>query len=169
MCFVLLAGCKNQAPPAAETTATAPAAEAPAAASAPGPAAEASAPSAPSEAAGNKFAEESYDLVMQPKGSYASGQAGEAEIVLTAKPPFHMSPTYPYKFKVKESAGLKFANLVVDKDLVKLEHTRAVVPVAFTPEGAGKHTVTGKIFFGICKEDQCQPVNHELALDIDVK
>jgi hypothetical protein len=148
--FFSLAGCKNQTPPAAEASVPEP----------PPPAA---------EAAGNKFSDESYDLVMQPKGAYASGQPGEAEVVLTAKPPFHMSQDYPYKLKLNESPGLKFPKPVVEKDQVKLEAMSAVVPVGFTVEGAGKHTVSGKLFFGICKEDQCKPVNHELALDIDVK
>ena len=150
--FLLLTGCKNQTPPAAE-------------ASVPEPVAVAPAP----EAAGNKFSDESYDLVLRPKGDYAAGKAGEAEVVLTAKPPFHMSQDYPYKLKLNESPGLKFAGPVVDKAQVKLEAMSAVVPVSFIPEGAGKHTVSGKLYFGICKEDQCKPVNHELALDIDVK
>ena len=166
-----LSACKNQAPPAAEATATEPAAPAaaPGAASAPAPGAVDSAAAAPAEAAASKYSEVGFDLVLQPKGAYASGQAGEAEIVLSAKAPFHVNDKYPYKFKIKEAPGLKFTNLVVAKDLVKLEPARATVPVAFTPESAGKHTVAGQLSFSVCTVDKCMIEKRELALEIEAK
>jgi pyruvate/2-oxoglutarate dehydrogenase complex dihydrolipoamide acyltransferase (E2) component len=169
-------GCKNQAPPAAEATAAEPAPPAPAAAPPSGAAAADSATgaAAPAEAAAampaaSKYSEAGFDLVLQPKGSYTSGQAGEAEIVLNAKAPFHVNNQYPYKFKVKEAPGLKFANLVVAKDLVKIEPAKATVPVAFTPESAGKHTVAGQLSFSVCTDDKCMIEKRELALEIDAK
>jgi len=170
--LVLLAasGCKNQAPPAAEATAAEPVAPPPAApAAAAESAAAAPAEAAPSTPAASKYTEAGFDLVLQPKGSYTSGQAGEAEIVLNAKAPFHVNEKYPYKFKLKEAPGLKFPNLVVAKDAVKLEPTRATVPVAFTPESAGKHTVAGQLSFSVCTEDKCMIEKRELALEIDAK
>jgi hypothetical protein len=124
---------------------------------------------APSAPAASKYTEAGFDLVLQPKGSYASGQAGEAEIVLNAKEPFHVNEKYPYKFKLKEAPGIKFPNLVVSKDLVKLEPTKATVPVAFTPESAGKHTVAGQLSFSVCTNDKCMIEKRDLALEIDAK
>ena len=144
-----LSGCKNQPPPAAEATAAEPPPPAPAAAS--------------------KYSEAPFDVVIQPKGAYSSGQAGAAEIVISAKPPFHANDKYPYKFKLNEAPGLKFANLVVDKDAVKVEKTTATLSVPFTPESAGKHTVSGKLFFSVCNEDQCLVEKRDLALDIESK
>src|SRR5664279_940251 len=107
--LVSLSACKNKAPPAAEATATAAAPNAPAAAAAaaadPAPAAADSAP-VPAAAAESKYSEAGFDLVLQPKGDYASGKAGEAEVVLSAKPPYHVNDKYPYKFKLKEAPGL---------------------------------------------------------------
>jgi pyruvate/2-oxoglutarate dehydrogenase complex dihydrolipoamide acyltransferase (E2) component len=167
-----VSACKNQAPPAAEATAAEPAPPAPAAA--PVAAAADSAVAAPAEAApaapaASKYSEAGFDLVLQPKGTYTSGQAGEAEIVLNAKAPFHVNDKYPYKFKIKEAPGLKFANLVVAKDSVKLEPAKATVPVAFTPESAGKHTVAGQLSFSVCTDDKCMIEKRELALEIDAK
>jgi hypothetical protein len=165
-------GCKNQAPPAAEATATESAASPPAsapAAAAPAPAAGDSAAAEPAADASDKFSEAGFDLVLQPKGAYTSGQAGEADIVLSAKAPFHVNQNYPYKFKLKEAPGLKFANLVVAKDAVKLEPARATVPVAFTPETAGKHTLAGQLSFSVCTDDKCMIEKRQLALDIDAK
>jgi len=161
--------CKNQAPPAAEATAAEPVAAAPAAPVAAGSAAAAPAEAAPSVPAASKYTEAGFDLALQPKGAYTSGQAGEAEIVLNAKAPFHVNEKYPYKFKLKEAPGLKFANLVVAKESVKLEPTRATVPVAFTPESAGKHTVAGQLSFSVCTEDKCMIEKRDLALEIDAK
>ncbi|MEI9938838.1 MAG: hypothetical protein WDO69_16590 [Pseudomonadota bacterium] len=165
-----LSGCKNQAPPAAEATAQEPAPSAPVAASAATAAAAAADPAAaPAAAAASQYSEAPFDLVIQPKGAYASGQAGAAEIVISAKPPFHANDKYPYKFKLNEAPGLKFANLVVDKDAVKVEKTRATLSVGFTPESAGKHTVSGKLFFSVCNDDQCLVEKRDLTLDIDAK
>jgi hypothetical protein len=169
---IALAACKNQAPPAAETTASAPASTAPAAPaenSAAAPAAADSAAAAPATPATSKYSEANFDLALSPKGSYASGQAGEAEIVLSAKAPFHVNQNYPYKFKLKEAPGLKFASPVVGKDAVKLEPARATLPVAFTPETAGKHTLAGQLSFSVCTDDKCMIEKRELSLDIDAK
>ena len=89
--------------------------------------------------------------------------------VLNAKAPFHVNQNYPYKFKLKETPGVKYANMVVAKDQVKLEPARATLPVAFTPETAGKHTVTGQLSFSVCTDDKCMIEKRDLALEIDAK
>jgi len=173
--FCCLSGCKNQPPPAAEATAAEPAPPPPVATAAAAVAAAASAQPAPAPAAApaaSKYSEAPFDVVIQPKGAYAAGQAGAVELVVTAKPPFHANDKYPYKFKLVEAPGLKFANLVVDKevkDAVKVEKMRATVSVALTPESAGKHTVSGKLFFSVCNDDQCLVEKRDLALEIESK
>jgi hypothetical protein len=172
-CISNLSACKNQAPPAAEATAAEPSPPPPVAASAaaptPSPAAADPAPAAAAAPAASKYSEAPFDVVIQAKGGYASGQAGAAEIVISAKPPFHANDKYPYKFKLNQAPGLKFANLVVDKDAVKVEKMRATLSVALTPESAGKHTVSGKLFFSVCNDDQCLVEKRDLALDIEAK
>jgi len=171
-CLSSLAGCKNQPPPAAEASAEpAPPPPAPNAAAAPVAAAASAAPAAaaPTAAVASKYSEAPFDVEIQAKGAYASGQAGTAEIVVNAKPPFHANDKYPYKFKLNETPGIKYANLVVDKDAVKVEKTKATVSVPLTPESAGKHTVSGKLFFSVCNDDQCLVEKRDLALEIDAK
>ncbi|HEY4103867.1 MAG TPA: hypothetical protein VGM44_08250 [Polyangiaceae bacterium] len=170
LCALSTASCKNQTPPAAEATA-AESAPSPANAAPATPAGDsaAAASNAPAGPATSKYSESNFDLVLAPKGNYASGQAGEAEIVLSAKAPFHVNQNYPYKFKLKEAPGLKFASPVVGKDQVKLEPARATLPVAFTPESAGKHTLAGQLSFSVCTDDKCMIEKRELALDIDAK
>jgi len=170
--LVSFSACKNQTPPAAEASAAAPAPDAPASASAaaaPAPAAaDSAAPAAAAAPAESKYSEAGFDLVLQPKGDYASGKAGEADVVLSAKPPYHVNDKYPYKFKLKEAPGLSFANMVVTKELVKFEPARATVPVAFTPS-AGKHTLSGQLSFSVCTDDKCMIEKRDLALEIEAK
>jgi hypothetical protein len=164
-----VSACKNQPPPAAEASAE-PTPVAPAATAATPAAAPASAaPAVAAPAAASKYSEAPFEVELQPKGTYTSGQAGTAEIVISAKPPFHANDKYPYKFKLNEASGLKYANLVIDKEAVKVEKTRATLSVPLTPESAGKHTVSGKLFFSVCNDDQCLVEKRDLALEIDAK
>lgn len=112
---------------------------------------------------------EGFELTFSPKGTYSVGKPGEAEIVLVARAPFHVNEKYPYKFKLKDSAGLKFASPVVGKDRVKLEEKRATLSVPFTVETPGQHTVAGLFLFSVCAEDKCLIERKELALDIVAK
>jgi hypothetical protein len=145
-----------------------------AAAARPGPAAEpqaapAGAPeTAEALAASSKVSEANFDLSIEPKGAFKSGQAGTVEIVLLAKGPFKVNDKYPYKFKVKEAAGVKYPGPVI-KEGVKLEKTRAVLPVTFTPESAGKKEIAGRFDFSVCTPERCLIEKRELALAIDVK
>ena len=163
--LVSLSACKNQAPPAPEATAEATPNPPPGASAAALPAAAEPAPATP---AASKYSEAAFDLELTPKGEYASGKSGEADIVLNAKAPFHVNQQYPYKFKLKESPGLSYPNMVVSKESVKLEPARATVPVLFTPE-AGKHTVSGQLSFSVCTDDKCVIEKRDLALEIEAK
>ncbi len=167
-----VSACKNQAPPAAEATtaATEPSASSPPSSSSGAPVAVATdSAAAPARAAESRYSEAGFDLVLQPKGDYASGKAAEVDVVLSAKPPFHVNDKYPYKFKLKDAPGLTFANMVVTKDSVKFEPARATVPVAFTPTSLGKHTVSGQLSFSICTDDKCMIEKRDLALEIEAK
>ncbi len=183
--FLLLGGlalavaCSKEVTPGAEpqsgvgrspVTTSAAAVAAPPAAPAPEPqAAPGAAPeTAEALAASNKVSEPNFDLSIEPKGDFKSGQAATVEIGLLAKGPFKVNDKYPYKFKVKEGAGVKFPGPVI-KDGVKLEKTRAVLPVPFTPESTGKKQIAGRFDFSVCTPERCLIEKRELALAIDVK
>ena len=138
------------------------------------PAAQAAAPQAPPAAAepaagSARVDEANFTINITPSGSYAAGKAGEAQIVLDAKPPFHVNEKYPYKFKLKDAPGLTFANAVVGKDNVKLETQRATMSVPFTVKDAGKHTLAGQFSFSVCTEDKCLMEKRDLALSLEAK
>src|SRR5688572_26273622 len=140
--LVLASACSKETPPAAEearspaggATTTAAAAQADPATKPAALAEPAAKPAEASPSAGQaKFSDASFDLVLSPKGDYKAGQAGEAEILLTAKEPFHVNDKYPYKFKAKEGSGVKYTAPVTSKEAVKLETMKATMTVGFTP------------------------------------
>lgn len=165
--------CSKETPPAAEEPRSASNAAAPQAAPGAPPAAGApSAAAAPAEAAAPagaaKFSDTGFDLSLDaPKAALKAGQAGSVEVVLTAKAPFHVNDKYPIKLKLKETPGVKYENLTIGKDAVKLEAMKAVMPVSFTPE-AGKRTVAGQFSFSVCTEDKCLMEKRDLSIDVNV-
>jgi hypothetical protein len=171
----LLAGCSKETPPAAEeprsaSNATTPQAppRAPKAGSAAPAAAAPEAVAAPTGAA--KFSDTAFELSLDaPKASLKAGQPGTVEIVLAAKAPFHVNDKYPIKLKLKETPGVKYEKLVIGKDAVKLEAMKAVMPVSFTPDAAGKRTVAGQLAFSVCTEDKCLMEKRDLVLDVNVE
>jgi hypothetical protein len=169
----LLLACSKETPPAAESPRSASNAAAPqaapagadAAAAAPAPAA---ADAAPTGSA--KFSDTGFELSLEaPKAPVKAGQAGNVEVVLAAKPPFHVNDKYPIKLKLKETPGVKYENMTITKDAVKLEPMKAVMPVSFTPDAAGKRTVAGQFSFSVCTEDKCLMEKRDLLLDVNVE
>jgi hypothetical protein len=170
----LLFGCSKETPPAAEEPRSASNAASPQPSpQAANPAGAAAAPTSPEAAAAptgaSKFSDTGFDLSIDAKGNLKAGQAGAVEVVLTAKAPYHVNDKYPIKLKLKETPGVKYENLIVGKDAVKLEAMKAVMPVSFTPDGAGKRTVAGQFAFSVCTEDKCLMEKRDLLLDVVVE
>jgi hypothetical protein len=173
----LLFGCNKETPPAAEEPRSASNPATPqlppgavavdvASAAAPGGAAPAT---SPAPAGAPKFTDAAFDLSIEaPKAPLKAGQAGNVEIVLVAKAPFHVNDKYPIKLKLKETPGVKYESLTVGKDAAKVEAMKAVMPVAFTPD-SGKRTVAGTFSFSVCTEDKCLMEKRELALNVSVE
>jgi hypothetical protein len=168
----LLLGCNKETPPAAEeprsaSNATAPQTMPPAPAADGAPAAAAAGDAAPAAAA--KITDAAFELSLDaPKASLKAGQVGTVEVVLVAKAPFHVNDKYPLKLKLKETPGIKYESLVIGKDAAKVEQMKAVMPVSFTPDGAGKRSVAGQLAFSVCTEDKCLMEKRDLALEINV-
>ena len=174
-CAWLAIACNKETPPAAEEPRSAEdASGSPTTAAALKPAEGVTPAAAVTEAAGatttaaSKVSDPSFELTLQPKAGLKAGQAGNVEIVLVAKAPFHVNEKYPIKLKLKETPGLKYESLTLGKDAVKLETQRATLPIGLTPERAGKFTVAGQFAFSVCTDDKCLMEKRDLALDVSV-
>jgi hypothetical protein len=183
LALALAVACSKESPPTAEQPKSpigaaaqpevaaalpAPPAAEPAAGLKPAVAAEPAA-AEPAAAGASQVTDTSFELKIAPKGAYEAGKPAEAEIVLDAKPPFHVNDKYPYKFKLKEAKGLTFPAPLVGKDAVKLEKARATMSVAFTPQTAGKHELGGQFSFSVCTDDKCLIEKRDLSLLVDAK
>lgn len=168
----LMLGCNKETPPAAEEPRSASDAAAPLAAAnqATAPGAEAAAAADAAAPSGvQKVTDSSFEVSLEPpKAGLKAGQPGSVEVVLIAKAPFHVNEQYPIKLKLKETPGVKYESLTIGKDAVKLETMKAVMPVSFTPDGAGKRTVAGQFSFSVCTDDKCLMEKRDLALDLMV-
>jgi hypothetical protein len=178
--LLLLPACSKEPPPAAEQ-ARAPVGASPEVAQPAKPAAEAPAPSAPvvqaaqpaepaaSGAAASQLSEGPFELKLQGAGPFEVGKPAKAELVLLAKAPFHVNDKYPYKFKLKEAAGLTFPAPVVGKDAAVLEKASVTMAVPFSATSAGKHTLAGQFAFSVCTDEKCLIEKRELALELTAK
>jgi len=172
---LVLFGCNKETPPAAEEPRSASNAAAPQAApsvaetkSGAPAAAAAAVPSEPAVPAVAKVSDASFDVSLEaPKAPLKAGQAGTVEVLLVAKAPFHVNDKYPIKMKLKETPGVKYANLVVGKDAAKVEAMKATMPLSFTPE-AGKRQIAGQFLFSVCTDDKCLMEKRDLVLDVVV-
>jgi hypothetical protein len=178
LALALAIGCSKESPPSSEAPRSAAAAAA--AAPEPGKVAEPQpgikpaaalepAPAEPAPMAKSQIADTNFELKIAAKGAYEVGKPAEAEIVLDAKPPFHVNDKYPYKFKLKDTQGLSFPAPLVGKDAVKLEKARATMSVAFTPQSAGKHELSGQFAFSVCTDDKCLIEKRDLSLLVEAK
>jgi hypothetical protein len=136
-----------------------------AAASGAAPAAPAAAASAEAKA---EYHEETFDLTLRPVGALAAGTQGSVEIQLSAKAGYHCNDKYPYKFKVGDSSGMKFAAPVFTKDALTLEEKRATMKVDLTPETKGEQTIRGVFAFSLCSAERCLVEKRELEAKIPV-
>lgn len=183
--FALLSGCSKESKPVAEDpkvpassnsqTAEVEGAK-PEAARAPTKAtdatdAKAAEPAAAAAAGAGKsqVSEDSYDLKLEPSGTYKVGAASTVQVVLDAKAPFKVNQEYPYSFSLNEAPGVKFASMKVTGDAVKLEQKRATMSVPFTPSEAGERTISGTFKFSVCTDEQCLIKKQELALAVNVE
>jgi hypothetical protein len=174
---MLALACNKEVPKAAEeprvvSAAPEPRAAVPLATATPAMANAASEPQAaeaPATPASSHVDEANFELKFSGKDAYEAGKAGDATITIDAKAPFHVNDKYPYKFKLKESAGLKFPSPVVGKDAAKLEKMRVTMPVGFVAESAGKHTLAGVLSFSVCTDEKCLIEKRDLSLVVQAK
>ena len=175
---VVLAGslfvvaCNKETPPAAEEPRSASNAATPQAAPPVADAASAAAAPAAAEVPATgaaKFTDAAFEVTLEPKGAAKAGQASALEVTLLAKAPYHVNDKYPIKLKLKETPGVKFDNLVVSKEAAKVEAMKAVMPVSFTPDGAGKRTVAGQFAFSVCTDDKCLMEKRDLLVELNVE
>lgn len=114
---------------------------------------------------------ESYVVEIKPVGTYAAGQEGATEIVLTTKDPFHVNDAYPYKFRTPDPApaGVTYPKPLLSRADGKFEEKKATFRLPFVASKAGKYNIGGTLSLSVCSPSSCLMEKVELAVDVDVK
>lgn len=148
---LIVSGCKKKASLAAEPAASA---QAPASA-------------APAEKPAAEFKDARFQLKIEPKGSYKSGQSGQVQIVLTANAPFHCNDKYPYKFKLDAPGSVVSYPAGVARGM-SVRGTRGSLAVPFSGKQAGSATISGTLYMSVCSSDQCMMDKRRLAVVVQI-
>ena len=102
-----------------------------------------------------------------PSGDVKAGQASQRKSRV-GQGPFHVNKSYPYKFKVGQTEGVKAEKPVTSSEALKLEDKRAVMNVGFTADKPGKGRLQGQFSFSVCTDDKCLIEKRNLSLDMNV-
>jgi serine/threonine-protein kinase len=134
----------------------------------------ANAPSAGSEdcakiAAPSTIDEENFKITFKAKDPYGAGKPGEAVLELEPKSGYHTNDQYPYKLKLTPCSGLRYPNLTIRDEAIKLEKMKGSVAVPFIPESAGSKILAGTFAFSVCSEERCLVEKRDLSLKIEVQ
>lgn len=126
-------------------------------------------PSAVAEGSSGKSSAEgeSYTVSLAKPGTQAANKEGTAEIILSAKPGFHVNAEFPIKFTPGGGDGVDAKP--VGKDAATVTPEKATIKVPFTPTRAGQVKLAGKLSFSVCSDKNCLMEKVDLEVTVDVK
>jgi hypothetical protein len=111
---------------------------------------------------------EVFALSLERSASYSVGKVGELTLQLVAKAPYHINKEYPHKLKLRAVDGISFPKLVLGRESMTIERTRATMKVPFTPARAGTFAVSGEFAFSLCTEDRCLMEKRSVSTQFNV-
>lgn len=114
-----------------------------------------------------EYKESAFHLVLTPPGKVEIGKPAELTIVLTAQSGYKVNEEYPIKFQFSETKGVSPAKQTLTKDDVRLEKTKATMPLTVTIQAAGKNEISGKFSFSVCTEERCLIEKRDLRVEIN--
>lgn len=159
---VLLAGGCQQDAPAAE-----PAAPAPAPAAQPVAPAEKPAPAAEATAV---VSDPTFELRIDPAGTYASGKLARVDVALEARGDYHINQEYPMTIELTGGEAVAIPKPKLARgDATKFGEDKALFEVPLTPNAQGEHRVEAKVRFAVCTPETCVPDQRTLALALRVE
>jgi hypothetical protein len=121
-------------------------------------------------AAGARTETDSFVVEGKATGAYAAGKEGAVEIVLTAKPGYHVNKEYPYKLKLADApAGVSFPKPVLGRADGTWEEKKGSFRVPFVAAKAGKYTVAGTFSLSVCSESNCLMDKVLVEVPVEVK
>jgi hypothetical protein len=116
---------------------------------------------------GTSASSDAFAVGISAQSPVHAGQSGTANVILTAKDPYHCNPKYPYKFALDApSGGVSYPSNPVRG--MSVTEKRSSMSVPFSAADKGHVTVSGTLFFSICTADKCLLDKRPLSVGIDV-
>ncbi len=121
-------------------------------------------PSAPKEAAGARAQGEAFALELVVPGAAGPGAAATAQVVLTARGPYHVNRDYPVSFRpdATSTAGLPGGRVPLGEGAAPTpcaafpgETCSVSWPLRFTVAASGETRIAGVVSFSVCNPDRC--------------
>lgn len=117
-----------------------------------------------------EVADKDFKLVADPTGACKAKSECTVTLRLEALGEYHINDAFPYKFTGESGVTWKKpAFSKADGDFVKTAEKTGQMTVKFTPEKAGKSSVTGTYKFSVCSAANCKVESKALSFDIPVK
>jgi len=164
VCVVLVTTACQQPAAAPEPTAVMPVTDAP-----PAPKREAPPAAEPKEAKA-VVTDPTFELRIDPAGSYVSGQLARVDVTLEPKGGYHVNQEYPMSIELSAGDAVAIPKAKLGRtDAAKFGEDRAVFEVPLTPSAQGEHRVEAKVKFAVCTPETCVPDERTLALALRVE
>ena len=111
-----------------------------------------------------------YTAALVAAGPYTKDQEQTAEILLEAKPGYHVNQEFPLQFKPVSdpAAGVTYAKSV-GREGSTIQEAKATVKVPFTPTRTGTVKLAGTFSFSVCSNETCLREKKDLEVTTNVR
>lgn len=110
-----------------------------------------------------------YAIATTPQTApFKVGSEGRVEVRLTGRNGYHVNQEYPIALTLQTAEGVKLAKTkLVRADASAFEEAQAVLPIALTPENAGRKALRGTLDFSVCNPQNCLLERQDVAVEIE--
>lgn len=111
---------------------------------------------------------DAYSVWLEAPAPVRVGRSAYARVVLVAKPPYHPSPSYPYRFRLDPPPpSLGFRESVAKGMMI--DGDRGVLSIPFSATTTGTVRISGTLAFSVCNDDRCLLEKRWLVVDVPVQ
>ncbi|MBI2896105.1 MAG: hypothetical protein HYY06_21285 [Deltaproteobacteria bacterium] len=111
-----------------------------------------------------------WEIATLPQPPYTAGAEGRFDVRLTGRNGYHVNQEYPIELTIRPVDGVSFPKSSLRRaDASAFEEAKAVFPVAFTAQSAGRRELGGELAFSVCNPQNCLLERQPLTIAVDVQ
>lgn len=110
-----------------------------------------------------------YEIATTPQTEpFKIATLGRVEVRLTGRNGYHVNEEYPIELTLQPTEGVKLAKTRLERgDATQFAQAGAVLPIALTPEAAGRKALHGTLNFSVCNPQNCLLERQDVAVEIE--